>query len=113
MKILVAEDDPVSRRLLEVSLSRWGHEAVLTEDGNAAWEVLQRPDRPLLAVLDLMMPGLSGIELCRKARALAGKRPLYVILLTAMSDSATVTCSAPSRAGPTSADYRSSWSASI
>ncbi|MEK7468260.1 MAG: response regulator transcription factor [Planctomycetota bacterium] len=90
MKILVAEDDPVSRRLLEISLSRWGHEPALTEDGDAAWAALQSPDRPLVAVLDLMMPGLSGIEICRKARALAAKRPLYLILLTAKNDTATI-----------------------
>lgn len=92
MKILVAEDDAVSRRLLEVTLRKWAHEPELVEDGDAAWAALQRPDRPLLAVLDLMMPGLSGIDVCRKARALATKerRPLYLILLTARSETATV-----------------------
>ncbi|KAF0244358.1 MAG: response regulator [Planctomycetota bacterium] len=90
MKILVAEDDPVSRRLFEITLTRWGHEPLLAEDGDAAWAVLQRPDRPLLAVLDLMMPGLSGIDVCRKARSQAGKRPLHVILLTARSETSTI-----------------------
>jgi sigma-B regulation protein RsbU (phosphoserine phosphatase) len=90
VKILVAEDDPVSRRLLEVSLGRWGHEPVLVQDGNAAWDALQRPGHPALAVLDLMMPGLTGIEVCRKVRARSPKSPLYVILLTARSETATV-----------------------
>lgn len=92
MRILVAEDDPVSRRLLEVTLRKWGHEPELVEDGDAAWAALQRPDRPSLAVLDLMMPGLSGIEVCRKAKALAAKdlRSLYLILLTARSETATI-----------------------
>ncbi len=92
MRILVAEDDPVSRRLLEVTLRKWGHEPELVEDGDAAWAALQRPDRPSLAVLDLMMPGLSGIDVCRKAKALAAKdlRSLYLILLTARSETATI-----------------------
>ncbi len=92
MKILIAEDDAVSRRLLEVTLRKWGHEPQIVEDGDAAWAALQRPDRPSLAVLDLMMPGLSGIEVCRNARGLALKerRPLYLILLTARSETATI-----------------------
>ncbi|MCE9584329.1 MAG: response regulator transcription factor [Planctomycetes bacterium] len=85
MRILMAEDDPVSRKLLEISLSRWGHEAVSVADGDAAWDVLQRPDRPLMAVLDLMMPGLSGIDVCRKVRA-AGGAPIHILMLTTLSD---------------------------
>ena len=68
MKILVAEDDPVSRRLLEVSLQRWGHEPQLAADGDTAWAALQRPDRPLLAVLDFMMPVMNGLEVAAQCR---------------------------------------------
>src|SRR5260221_2406043 len=83
MKILVAEDDSDSNLLLETLLRRWGHEAVTTTDGAAAWEVLQGEDAPTLAILDWMMPGLDGLEICRRARGRTNARPLYIILLTA------------------------------
>jgi sigma-B regulation protein RsbU (phosphoserine phosphatase) len=86
MRILVAEDDLVSRRLLEIHLQEWGHEPVLTPDGTGAWDALQQPDAPGLAILDWMMPGLDGPEVCRRARARTGGAPLYVILLTARTN---------------------------
>lgn len=86
MRILVAEDDPVSRLLLQTHLEKWGHEPVMTTDGTAAWEMLQREDAPALAILDWMMPGLDGLEVCRLARARTDARPLYIILLTARTD---------------------------
>jgi phosphoserine phosphatase RsbU/P len=86
MRILIAEDDPTSRLLLEIHLKKWGHEPVATADGAAAWEMLQREDAPALAILDWMMPGLDGVEICRRARARADARPLYIILLTARAD---------------------------
>ena len=86
MKMLVADDDPASRLLLRTLLKKWGHEAVMAADGAAAWESLQREDAPELAILDWMMPGLDGVEVCRRARGRADTRPLYVILLTARMD---------------------------
>ena len=86
MKILVAEDHPDSWLLLETLLKRWGHEAVTTTDGAGAWDVLQREDAPPLAILDWMMPGLDGPEVCRRARGRANARPLYIILLTARTN---------------------------
>ena len=86
MRILVAEDSSVSRFLLETSLKKWGHEPVTTVDGTAAWEALQRDDAPALAILDWMMPGMDGVEVCRRARARKDARPLYIILLTARTD---------------------------
>jgi sigma-B regulation protein RsbU (phosphoserine phosphatase) len=83
VKILVAEDDMISRRLLETTLSKWGYEAVVTCDGIAAWEVLQNHDPPPLAILDWMMPGLDGLQICRKIREIATSTPPYLILLTA------------------------------
>jgi DNA-binding response OmpR family regulator len=62
VKILIAEDDMISRRLLEKTLIRWGYEVAVTCDGTAAWEVLQGADAPPLAILDWMMPGTDGIE---------------------------------------------------
>ncbi len=83
MKILIAEDDPVSRKLLESYLTKWGYDVAATEDGNAAWDVLAGPDPPLLAILDWMMPGHDGIELCRKIRETPQLDLAYIILLTA------------------------------
>jgi sigma-B regulation protein RsbU (phosphoserine phosphatase) len=86
MRVLVAEDDPVSRLLLVTHLRKWGHEPVTTTDGAAAWETMQKEEAPALAILDWMMTGLDGVEVCRRARARTGVRPLYIILLTARSD---------------------------
>jgi phosphoserine phosphatase RsbU/P len=80
---LIAEDDSVSRRLLEATLSKWGYEVISTTDGLAALEVLRQPDAPSLAILDWMMPGMDGAEVCLKARESAADRSLYIILLTA------------------------------
>jgi DNA-binding response OmpR family regulator len=88
MKILIAEDDAVSRKLLESNLHRWGHEAVSCKDGDQAWAYLEQPDTPRLAILDWMMPGIEGPELCRRARELRHGSLLYLILLTAKGDEA-------------------------
>lgn len=88
MKILIAEDDPVSRRLLEVTLTKWGYEVVACADGQAAWEVLQRPDAPQLVILDWMMPRMDGLQVCKNVRnpALRPAEPyVYILLLTAKS----------------------------
>jgi diguanylate cyclase (GGDEF)-like protein len=84
LRILIAEDDPVSRRLLEAKLVRWGYEVVVTCDGDQAWETLQAEDAPQLAILDWMMPGLDGVEICRRTRKQAREPYTYLILLTAL-----------------------------
>ena len=68
MRILIAEDEIVSRRVLEAALDKWGHEVVVTCDGFEAWSVLQREDAPTLAILDIMMPRMTGIEICERIR---------------------------------------------
>jgi phosphoserine phosphatase RsbU/P len=83
VKVLIAEDDMISRRLLEATLTRWGYEVVVTCDGMAAWEVLRSPEAPALAILDWMMPGMDGIEVCRRVRSAPTATPPYLILLTA------------------------------
>ncbi len=83
MRVLIAEDDPVSRRILETLLRRWGYEVTSTIDGKAAWDLLQEPDAPSLAILDIMMPGIDGLELCRRVRRSQTSMPPYIILLTA------------------------------
>jgi sigma-B regulation protein RsbU (phosphoserine phosphatase) len=85
MRILIAEDDPVSCRILEMTLAAWGHEVSVATDGRAAWEVLRRADSPPLAILDIMMPEMDGCEVCRKVRQLSVGIPPYLILLTAMT----------------------------
>lgn len=96
MDILIAEDDLVSRRALEATLQKWGHQVVTTTDGAAAWDILRRDDAPSLAILDWMMPELDGVEVCRLARQAipslrSGPREdvhrcLYIILLTARGE---------------------------
>ena len=82
MKILIAEDDAVCRSVIERMLKKWGHEVVVACDGLAAWQILQREDAPKLAILDWLMPEMSGLDVCRKARDLVRQEPTYVILLT-------------------------------
>ena len=83
MRMLVAEDDPISRRLLEATLVKWGHEVVLATDGAQAWVALSADDAPRLAILDWMMPELDGVDVCRRVRALPRAASPYLILLTA------------------------------
>src|ERR1700736_5176851 len=68
MDILIAEDDPISRRTLEVTLAKWGHRVIVTTDGLAALERLSRDDAPRVAILDWMMPKLDGLTVCRRLR---------------------------------------------
>jgi DNA-binding response OmpR family regulator len=89
MRILVAEDDSVARRILEVTLERLGWDVITAEDGDAAWslfETLKGKNAPELAIIDWMMPGLEGVELCRRLRATPGFELVYVILLTSRGD---------------------------
>lgn len=82
MRILVAEDDITSRRLLEVSLTRSGYEVQAVKDGDEAWTVLQAVDPPRLVILDWMMPGKDGVDLCRKIRAMKRSFYIYIMLVT-------------------------------
>jgi phosphoserine phosphatase RsbU/P len=82
MQILIAEDEPVSRRLLQKTLEQWGYEVVICEDGTSAWNALQEPDAPNVAVLDWMMPGMDGPEICRGVRESGAQRQPYLMLLT-------------------------------
>lgn len=83
MKILVAEDDPVTRRMLEAYLVKWGYEALIVADGQKAWQLLQQDQAPRLAILDWMMPGMDGTSICREVRKSNLQPYIYLILLTA------------------------------
>lgn len=85
--ILVADDDPVSLRVLQRALQKWGHEVVVAKDGTEAWQALTSPEAPQMAILDWMMPGIDGPTICRRARAVPSVTAPYLILLTARSDS--------------------------
>ncbi len=88
MRVLVADDDALFRRLLTDLLNRWrDYEPVLARNGDEAWEILDAPTPPPIALLDWMMPGLKGVEVCRRLREKEQQNqvrtPVYVILLTA------------------------------
>ncbi len=82
MRVLIAEDDFTSRNILTAILKKWHHDPVVTKDGVEAWAVLQQPDAPKLILLDLDMPGMEGLEVCRRLRENESSNPPYVILLT-------------------------------
>lgn len=83
MKILIAEDDPVSRNVLETFLKKWGYNVITTQDGAAAWRIMQQEDAPQMAILDWMMPDMDGIEVCREVRKREAEPYVYILLLTA------------------------------
>jgi DNA-binding response OmpR family regulator len=82
VKILIAEDDPVSRRLLQAALEKWGYVVLVTTNGTDAWKALQGAAVPSLLVLDWQMPGMDGVEICRKIRQSPQLQSAYIILLT-------------------------------
>jgi signal transduction histidine kinase len=84
MKVLVADDDNIAQKLLEKHLSSWGYEVVLATDGDEAWNVLNGSDPPQIAILDWMMPGKTGVEICAECQK-AGLS-VYRILLTAKEE---------------------------
>jgi len=85
VKILIAEDDAISRRLLETILRKWGYDVVVAYDGGQAWEELQKEDAPRLAILDWMMPEMDGVEVCGKVRERTNSAYVYILLLSAKS----------------------------
>jgi len=86
VKLLVAEDDLTTRSMLAGVLARWGYEVVEAEDGREALEVIEESDSVRLAVIDWMMSGMTGLELCREIRRRDRELPIYCILLTARSE---------------------------
>jgi two-component system, cell cycle response regulator len=84
MRVLVVDDEPVARQALTVVLRRWGYEVIAAEDGQIAWNILEAPDAPQMVLMDWMMPGLDGVEVCQRIRSISKKDTgyCYVILLT-------------------------------
>ena len=86
MKVLVADDDLTSRSMLEAVLTKWNYDVVSAKDGNEAMAVMTGKETPYLAILDWMMPGMDGIEVCRNMRNIKSVRQPYIIMLTARKE---------------------------
>ena len=86
MRVLVAEDDRISLRMLEGLLSNWGYEVVAASNGGQALQILQQEDAPRLAILDWSMPVLTGVEVCARIRQVRTPTPPHIILLTARTN---------------------------
>lgn len=82
MKILIADDDPLSLLYLQDVLQDWGYDVLTATDGETACNILMQPDAPLIAIIDWMMPGLDGVEVSRRIRATVKNRYIYLIMLT-------------------------------
>jgi two-component system, cell cycle response regulator len=85
VKILIADDSIVSRHLLEATLRKWGYDVTVACDGAEALDLLQREDAPSLIILDWMMPGMTGLEVCRRIRQRGSEPYTYILLLTSKS----------------------------
>ncbi|MDY0164484.1 sensor histidine kinase [Desulfobotulus sp.] len=86
MRILIADDDIISRSVLTLLLQKTGHTVVSAMDGHEAWQVLQRSDAPRLAILDWMMPGMDGLQVVQRVRRRTTDQPPYLIMLTTKGD---------------------------
>lgn len=89
-KILLAEDDLTSRTILTATLKKWGYDTIVTSDGRAAWEALQKLDEPMLVILDWHMPDMNGLEVCRRIRERDTSLPPYIIILTIRGETADI-----------------------
>jgi diguanylate cyclase (GGDEF)-like protein len=87
VKILAAEDNPVFQTMLRGILTKWGYEVVVARDGNEALLALESEEAPRLAILDWMMPGIDGVDVCRRVRSLGREPYIYILLLTARTES--------------------------
>lgn len=82
MKVLVADDDEVIRLALRTALARWSYDVIECTDGTEAWDALQQPCPPQMAILDWNMPGTDGVSLCHRLREDEALASMYLILLT-------------------------------
>ncbi|MBS1803262.1 MAG: diguanylate cyclase [Acidobacteria bacterium] len=85
-RVLVAEDDTVTRLILKHWVIRWGYEIIVVDNGIDAWNVLQQDRPPEVVVVDWAMPGIDGIELCRRLRDKSRPYYHYILMVTASSD---------------------------
>ncbi len=85
-QILLADDSPVFRDMLRRMLREWDYDATVVEDGQKAWDILRQENGPRLALLDWMMPGMEGAEICRQVRASVRDRYVYMLLMSVRAD---------------------------
>ena len=90
MRILIAEDELISRKMLQSMLTEWGYQVVVAADGSEAWRVLLEPDAPRIALLDWTMPEMDGVEICRRLRERQTPTPTFVILISARTATADI-----------------------
>lgn len=90
MKILLAEDDLITSEIVKEQLEQWNYSVYCAYKGTDAWEILQQDDGPKLAILDWQMPGVTGLEICKRLRSRTSGSYVYVIMLTSLSDKANV-----------------------
>lgn len=86
MNVLVADDEPISRRLLEILLNKWGYNVTIASGGEEAWNLLKAKEHPRIAILDWMMPGMDGIQICQKLPRQEVDSRIYVLRLTAKQE---------------------------
>lgn len=86
MKILIVEDDPISRRVLEATLVKWGYDVAVAADGIEALEMIRNQDAASLVISDWMMPRMDGLALCRQIRDMEKSGYIYFIILTAKGE---------------------------
>jgi len=91
MRILIAQEDELSRNLLRTTLGYWGNEVIVTSDGTQAWEELGKPGGPRLAILEKKLAGLDGMEICRNVRARASEDYIYLFLATPLGHAQEIT----------------------
>ena len=97
MRVIVAEDDRTTARILSGLMSSWGYEPVLADNGIKALELFKSDPQPQLALLDWMLPELDGPEVCKRIRAMTLDKPVYIILLTAKTGRSDVAASSRAR----------------
>ena len=90
LRVLVADDEPVSRTVVGAMLKKAGYEVSFASDGDQAWQHLSGPNPPPVALLDWEMPGLAGPEVVQRIRAQDEQAPIYIILLTSRDSSADI-----------------------
>ena len=90
MRVLIADDDQITRRMLRGALQGWRYAVQEVEDGDAALDALCGPNAPRLAIVNWMMPGVDGVEVCRRVRDTPGAPPVYIIMLTARRETADI-----------------------
>jgi len=83
VRVLIADDEATTRHLIQVTLGNWGFEVLTAEDGTEALRILQGSNSPEIALVDWVMPGVDGLEVCRRMRAALPDAPSYIILITA------------------------------